>query len=77
MMRALPYCCSLGLTEMEGSLALQIDVCFTENSMRRTVKVRILKSFDDLIFSKNAGVGVVPRAKSDDLIENATYHGLK
>ena len=59
---------------MEGSLVLLIDTGLTGNSTRRTVKVRILKSFDDFfIFSINAGVGVVPRAESDDLIESATY----
>ena len=62
---------------MEGSLVLPIDACLTGNSMRRTVEVRILKSFGDLIFSTNAAVGVVPRAKFDYLIESATDHGFK
>ena len=77
MMPAPLFYCSQGLTEMEGSQVLPIDVCLTGNSMKRTVKVRILKSFGDLIFSTNPGVGVVPRAKFDDLIESATDHGFK
>ena len=62
------YCCSPELTERKGSVVLLKGTCLRGISTRRTVKVRILKSWLLQYFPKLfAGVGVVPRAKSDEI----------
>ena len=62
------YWCSRGLTERKGSLVSRIETCFTGLSTRVTAKVsKNLKVLFDFIFSLTVGVGVVPRAESDEI----------
>ena len=52
---------------MKGSLVSPTETCLQGVSTRVTVKVRILKSWLISILSKIVGVGVVPRAESDEI----------
>ena len=52
---------------MKGSLVSPTETSLKGVSTRVTVKVRILKSWLMSILSKTVGVGVVPRAESDEI----------
>ena len=52
---------------MKGLLVSPTETCLQGISTRVTVKVRILKSWLISSLSKTVGVGVVPKAESDEI----------